>query len=68
VHIPTVIHPEELVGADPDAIVGRLNREFETRILEMPDQYFWLHDRYRDAGPAALEEAGDPTENAVSEG
>jgi lauroyl/myristoyl acyltransferase len=65
--IPTVIHPEELAGADPDAIVVRLNREFETRILEMPDQYFWLHDRYRDAGPAAVAEAAESAENTRSD-
>jgi len=52
--VPTVIHPEELADSDPEAIVGRLNREFEARILEQPDQYLWLHDRYRGATPEAL--------------
>jgi len=57
VHIPTVIHPDELAGVDPDAIVARLNREFETAIRAAPDQYFWLHDRYRGATPEAIARA-----------
>lgn len=54
VKIPTVIHPDELAGASPEDVVTRLNREFEARILEVPDQYFWLHDRYRGADPETL--------------
>jgi lauroyl/myristoyl acyltransferase len=51
--VPTVIQPEEL--ADADAIVTRLNAEFETLIRAAPDQYFWLHDRYRGATVAEVE-------------
>jgi len=67
VHIPTVIHPDELSGVDPEAIVGRLNREFEARIREMPDQYFWLHDRYRDANPEAVARDAEAVEMPGSE-
>ncbi len=72
VQVTSVIHPDELAGVDPDAIVGRLNREFEALILEVPDQYFWLHDRYRGAAPAVAEiaviSAQNPTENPNAEG
>ena len=46
---PTVIAPGELKGASPEAIVGRVNAEMEALILRHPEQYFWLHDRFRDA-------------------
>ncbi|MCY2961647.1 MAG: lysophospholipid acyltransferase family protein [Planctomycetota bacterium] len=68
VHVPTVIHPEELVGVDPDAIVARLNREFETAIRAMPDQYMWIHDRYRGTDPAALALEEAAAETPGSEG
>lgn len=55
VHIPTVIHPDELAGVDPEAIVARLNREFEAGVRAAPEQYFWLHDRYRGADSAAAD-------------
>lgn len=44
-----VIRPEELEGARPEQIIERLNRELEAVIRRHPEQYFWLHDRYRDA-------------------
>jgi KDO2-lipid IV(A) lauroyltransferase len=47
--IPTVIEPEELAGHTPEEIAARLNREMESLIRRHPEQYFWLHDRYRDA-------------------
>ncbi len=68
VHIPTVIHPDEFSGVDPDAIVARLNREFEARVREMPGQYFWLHDRYRDASPEAVARDEAAAETPASEG
>ncbi len=46
---PAVIEPEELAGASPEAIATRINAELERLILACPDQYFWLHDRYRGA-------------------
>ena len=48
-YFPTVIAPGELKGASPEAIVGRVNAEMEALILRHPEQYFWLHDRFRDA-------------------
>jgi len=44
----TVLWPEELSGASPRELATRVNQELERLILEWPDQYFWLHDRYRD--------------------
>ena len=45
---PDCIWPEDVEGADPVAIATRINRAFERMILQHPDQYFWLHDRYKD--------------------
>ena len=30
-------------------LADRVNTELEALILKQPDQYLWLHDRYRDA-------------------
>lgn len=46
---PAVIEPEELSGASPEEVATRVNAELERLILARPDQYFWLHDRYRGA-------------------
>jgi KDO2-lipid IV(A) lauroyltransferase len=53
ISFPTVIAPGELSGASPEAIVGRVNAEMEALILRHPEQYFWLHDRFRDAPTVA---------------
>lgn len=45
---PTALAPGELSGASPEAIVTRVNAEMESLILRHPEQYFWLHDRFRD--------------------
>lgn len=59
----SVVHPEELSGQAPEAIVARVNRELEALILQAPDQYFWLHDRYKGAPPPPDPAARDePTE------
>ena len=50
-----VLRPEELEGADPVAISTRINRALEEAILRDPDQYYWIHDRYRDT-PETFEE------------
>ncbi len=52
-----VLEPSELAGQGPEAIAARLHAEFERRIRAHPEQYFWLHDRFRDTptqfdGPA----------------
>jgi Kdo2-lipid IVA lauroyltransferase/acyltransferase len=50
--INAIIEPEELAGLDPVGIQTRVNAEMERLILLAPEQYFWLHDRYRYAPEA----------------
>jgi len=52
-----VLYPEDVVGLTPEAIAAWINHELERQILAAPEQYFWLHDRYRDTP-----ETSDPTE------
>jgi KDO2-lipid IV(A) lauroyltransferase len=33
--------------ADPLADTGRMNEYIERRVLEMPEQYFWMHKRFK---------------------
>lgn len=42
------IQPEELKGMDALDIVKRINAAYERMIRDYPEQYFWLHDRYKD--------------------
>lgn len=49
VHLPVVLWPADLEGKSVEEVTGRINREFEKLILQAPEQYFWLHDRYRGA-------------------
>lgn len=49
VHARTVMHPSEFHGMDPVQILTRINEELERLIQKRPDQYLWLHDRYRGA-------------------
>lgn len=52
-----VVRPEEVAGASPAQIAALVNRELERLILAAPEQYFWLHDRWRGADePAGIEE------------
>ena len=44
-----VIWPEESAGKSPEEIATLVNREIERLVLEHPEQYFWLHERYRGA-------------------
>jgi KDO2-lipid IV(A) lauroyltransferase len=53
------LEPAELAGATPEAIAARINRTFEAMIRAAPDQYFWLHDRYKDT-PVEPPAAEDP--------
>jgi len=55
--VSKVLWPTELARMSPDEIVVEINREMERMILAAPEQYFWLHDRYRNAPPA---QAGVP--------
>lgn len=47
--IERVLWPEELSKLSPEAIATAINREMERQITTAPEQYFWLHDRYRKA-------------------
>ena len=47
---PRVFTPPELHGKDPQEIARMINREFEQLILAHPEQYLWLHDRFRESG------------------
>jgi KDO2-lipid IV(A) lauroyltransferase len=38
---------------DPEADVRRMNAFIEDRIREMPEQYFWLHKRFKTRPPGA---------------
>ena len=39
--------PEELRESDPVQIATRINQIYEKVIRAHPEQYFWLHDRYK---------------------
>jgi KDO2-lipid IV(A) lauroyltransferase len=59
-----VLWPEDWAEADLLEITTRINRALERMILACPDQYFWLHDRYRDTPaefPAGPGGAGERT-------
>ncbi|MCC7012694.1 MAG: lysophospholipid acyltransferase family protein [Planctomycetes bacterium] len=58
--IDRVLWPEELSRLGPEAIASAINREMERQILVAPEQYFWLHDRYRKAPPLEASGAADP--------
>ncbi|HEX6884162.1 MAG TPA: lysophospholipid acyltransferase family protein [Planctomycetota bacterium] len=68
-----VLHPDEWARAEVEAIVRRVNEGFERMIRAHPEQYIWIHDRYRDtpraqppgAGPRLARRAAPP---AVPEG
>ncbi len=47
-----VMWPDELQRCSPELLLGEINREMERMILVAPHQYFWLHERYRNAPPA----------------
>ena len=61
--------PADVAGMDPAGIATTINRTFERMIREHPEQYFWLHDRYKDTPetfpvdiprPEALDPSGGP--------
>ncbi|MEE8467666.1 MAG: lysophospholipid acyltransferase family protein [Planctomycetota bacterium] len=60
-----ILHPEDLTQLASTEIITRVNQELEKLILAAPEQYFWLHDRYKGA-PATSEPAESrPQETAV---
>ena len=44
-----IVTPEELSGSSPAQVMAIINREMEVLIRRHPEQYFWLHDRYKGA-------------------
>lgn len=46
---PAVLWPDDLAGKSVEEITAEVNRGLEKLILAAPEQYFWLHDRYRGA-------------------
>ena len=53
VHMLRVFQPDEFKGRSPEEVAAALNRAMEEMILSRPEQYFWLHDRYRKAPTAS---------------
>lgn len=51
-----IVRPEEVEGASSEEVIALVNRETEALVRRAPDQYFWLHDRFR--GMPALGESG----------
>ncbi len=49
--LPRVIWPEDFPDSSPETVATAINHELERLIHAAPEQYFWLHDRYRDAPP-----------------
>lgn len=64
---PRLIEPEELDGLSIEEIVTLINREQEKLILNHPEQYFWLHDRYRDAPPLSPDEESEKPQNTSAD-
>lgn len=52
-----VMWPEDWQRAEVEEIVTHLNGLFEREIRRYPEQYVWIHDRYRDT-PTAVDPAG----------
>lgn len=46
-----VVEPGELAGLGPEEVMNKVNGEIERLILAQPEQYFWLHDRYKGLPP-----------------
>jgi len=46
---PRVLWPADLAGLSLEQVTARINAELERMILARPEQYFWLHDRFRGA-------------------
>jgi KDO2-lipid IV(A) lauroyltransferase len=60
--VPRVLWPEELAGRSPEDVAALLNVEFEKLIRAAPEQYFWLHDRYRGISAQAEAAADDDSD------
>lgn len=60
IEIPAVLAPDAFAGRSPEEVAARVNHELEQLILSRPDQYYWIHDRFR--GAPEPEETTGPTE------
>lgn len=49
IHAQTVFQPADFANASVEEIITHINGELEKLILQAPEQYFWLHERYRGA-------------------
>jgi KDO2-lipid IV(A) lauroyltransferase len=49
---PAVLWPEDVAGQSPEEIARRVNVEIEGMVRAHPEQFLWLHDRYRGAPDA----------------
>lgn len=55
-----VLRPEDVAGCSSEEIATRVNAALEPLIRACPEQYFWIHDRYRGA-PEGKSEAATST-------
>ncbi|MEO2093087.1 MAG: lysophospholipid acyltransferase family protein [bacterium] len=62
-----ILQPDELEGLSVTSIVTLINAEMEALILRRPEQYFWLHDRFRHAPPLEVPEHGPESSEAGGE-
>ena len=56
-----VFWPEQVSRWNPEEFAARINAAFERKIRQYPEQYFWLHDRYRDT-PVETQAVPESTE------
>jgi len=61
-----VFWPQELAGESLEGIVTRINQAFERLILAHPEQYFWLHDRFKDTPETFEDDKEDMQEGATA--
>ncbi len=62
-----VLWPEDLRSMSPEAVVTTVNAELEKLILAHPEQYYWLHDRFRGVPPAVPETAVQEARTGITE-
>jgi KDO2-lipid IV(A) lauroyltransferase len=49
--VDEVLWPDDLKALDNEAIAEAISKGMERMILRAPEQYLWLHDRYRGVDP-----------------
>lgn len=65
-HFRDVLYPRDLAGQSPEDISTTINTILERLIRAAPEQYFWLHDRYRGAEPADVAaEASETSDESI---